>query len=123
MSADLSLLPQAQQVWNAIDIFLRCAYENSALPTPVQNRLDLLRAAGENGQFLQSPVFERDSQPIPKKFSLRLGNRFYPHMKLIIEQRPDSRGYLFRADTHDRHACPAPASREHGVFCELMERN
>ena len=120
MSADL---PHPQQVWTAIDVYLQYAYEKSVPPKPVQNRLDLLRAAGENGQFLQSPVFERDSQPIPKKFSLRLGNRFYPHMKLIIEQRPDSRGYLFRADTHDRHACPPPTSREHAPFCELMKIN
>ena len=120
MSADL---PNASQVWTAIDVYLRCAYESSSPPKPVQNRLDSLRAAGENAHFFQSLVLERDSQEAPKKFGLRLGNRFYPHMKLIIEQRPDSRGYLFRADTHDRHACPPKDSREHGAFCELMEEN
>ena len=123
MSADLSLLPEPQQVWTAIDLYLHCAYEKLALPKPVQNRLDSLRAAGENGQFFQSLVLERDSQETPKKFSLRFGNRFYPHMKLIIEQRPDARGYLFRADSHDRHACPPANSREHGAFCELMQQN
>jgi hypothetical protein len=123
MSADLPLLPQPQQVWNAIDIFLRCAYQNLSPPGPVQNRLDLLRGGGENDGFFQSSVFERDSQEPPKRLSLRLGNRFYPHMKLIIEQRPDGRGYFFRADTHDRHACPPASSREHLAFCELMEKN
>jgi hypothetical protein len=54
---------------------------------------------------------------------LRLGNCFYPHMKLSIDQRPDREGYFFRADTHDRHICPPPASKEHAAFCELMDKN
>jgi hypothetical protein len=44
-------------------------------------------------------------------------------MKLAIERRPDRHGYLFRADTHDSHCCPATTSREYGAFRELMELN
>jgi hypothetical protein len=116
-------LPHPKHVWHAIDAYLRCAYDDSPPPKPVQNRLETLRAAGENGDFYGSDVFERDSNPAPKKYSLRLGNRFYPHMKLSIDQRPDQGGFLFRADTHDRHICPSPASKDHGAFRELMEKN
>ncbi|HEV8291332.1 MAG TPA: hypothetical protein VGP94_05395 [Tepidisphaeraceae bacterium] len=118
-----SELPHPKQVWEAIETYLRCAYDGAKPPAAVQNRLESLRAAGEDGGFFASGVFERDSSPVPKKYSLRLGNRFYPHMKLSIDQRPDQGGFLFRADTHDRHICPAPASKEYSGFCELMEKN
>src|SRR5438045_9581518 len=101
MSADL---PNASQVWTAIDVYLRCAYEQSSPPKPVQHRLDSLRAAGANGHFFQSLVLERDSKEAPKKFSVRIGNRFYPHTKLLIDQRSHAPGYLFRAGGPHRHA-------------------
>jgi len=120
MAADL---PHPQQVWKAIEAYLRCAYEELAPPAAVQNRLVTLRAAGENGDFYSSSVFERDSGTAPKKYSLRLGNRFFPHMKLSIDQRPDQGGFLFRADTHDRHICPSPGSKDYAMFRELVEKN
>src|SRR4051812_43054971 len=120
MAADL---PHPRDVWRAIDVYLRCAYENAPPPKPVQNRLASLRAAGENGDFYRCEAFESDSNQEPKKYSLRLGNHFYPHMKLSIDERPDQGGFLFRADTHDRHICPATASKDHGAFRELMEKN
>jgi hypothetical protein len=120
MAADL---PHPTRVWEAIDAYMRCAYEGSCPPQAVQKRLETLRTAGENGAFFSSGVFEKDSGPAPKKYSLRLGNRFYPHMKLSIDERPDQGGFFFRADTHDRHICPQPASKEFGAFRELMEKN
>jgi hypothetical protein len=119
----MSELPQPKMVWNAIELYLGCAYDATNPPAAVQKRLETLRAAGENGDFFASGVFERDSSPAPKKYSLRLGNRFYPHMKLSIDRRPDESGFFFRADTHDRHICPAAASKEYGAFRELMEKN
>ena len=44
-------------------------------------------------------------------------------MKLSIDMRPDQGGFLFRADTHDRHICPSPASKDYATFRELMEKN
>ena len=120
MSVDL---PHQKLVWQAIEAYLHCAYEGSNPPSAVQKRLESLRAVGENGNFFADGIFERDSSPAPKKYSLRLGNRFYPHMKLSIDQRPDQCGFLFRADTHDRHICPATSSKDYGAFCELMEKN
>jgi hypothetical protein len=119
----MSDLPHPKLVWQAIEAYLHCAYEGSNPPSAVHKRLESLRTAGENGNFFADGTFERDSSPAPKKYSLRLGNRFYPHMKLSIDQRPDGIGFLFRADTHDRHICPTPASKDYGAFCELMEKN
>jgi hypothetical protein len=120
MAADL---PHPQQVWKAIDAYLVCAYAGSVPPKAVRERLETLRAAGENGDFFASTAFERDSKEATKKYSLRLGNQFYPHMKLSIDRRPDQEGYLFRADSHDRHICPAQGSKDFGAFRELMDKN
>lgn len=113
-------LPRPREVWKAIEAYLGCAYGELPPPGVVQKRLETLRAAGENSDFIACGVFERDSS---RKYSLRLGNRFYPHMKLSIDLRPDDAGFFYRADTHDRHIRPAPASKDYLAFSELMEKN
>jgi hypothetical protein len=124
--------PNPPLVWQAITSYLAIAYEGPSGPTgipantpsAVKSRLESLRLAPASvADFFASPVFERDSAANPTKFSLRLGNRHYPHMKLIVERSPDTRGHLFRADTHDAHCCPAPGSRDYFVFSQLMDKN
>ena len=108
-------------VWKAIETYLGLAY-TGPLPSPVRAKLDTLRSLTDE-IFYNSPAFERDQPTAPSKLSLRLGNWFYPHMKLTIERAPDKHGFLFRADTHDRHCCPTPGSREYEAFCQLMDNN
>ena len=108
-------------VWRAIDVYLANAYPGPP-PAAVRTRLEALQnlAAAE---FYTHASFERDTPVESSKFSLRLGNRFYPHMKLTIERSPDGQSFLFRADTHDRHCRPAAGSRECAAFEQLMEAN
>ncbi|HEX2974271.1 MAG TPA: hypothetical protein VHP11_18195 [Tepidisphaeraceae bacterium] len=113
--------PSPAELWKAIDIYLKHAYP-TAPPSAVRARLETLRALPE-ADLYTSNACEHDNVPNPCRFSIRLGNRLYPHMKLVIEQTPDGNGYLFRADTHDRHACPQPGSRDYEPFCKLMEMN
>ena len=87
-----------------------------------QSRIDALRGADDEG-FYEANCFERDNAAAPTKLSLRLGNHFYPHMKLVIEPTPDGTASLFRADTHDKHIRPSPGSKEYAGFCELMDHN
>lgn len=115
------MTPAPAQVWRAIETYLRLAYAGTP-PSAVRERLQTLRVTPEE-EFFASAVFERDSPQCPSRYSLRLGNRWYPHMKLTIDRRPDRRGFLFRADTHDRHCCPAPGSREYQAFTQLMAQN
>jgi hypothetical protein len=84
--------------------------------------LATLHSAPE-AEFFACPVFERNAEAAPTRFSLRLGNRSYPHMKLVIDRSPDGHGYLLRADTHDGHVQPAAGSREQAAFRELAEKN
>ena len=123
--------PEPAVVWRAVTTYLVACYGGTpgptgmpaSTPSAIKARLDSLRHAPAE-EFYASPVFERDaSNAAPAKFSLRLGNRHYPHMKLVIERAPDGRGYLVRADTHDAHVRPAPGSRDYAVFMQLMELN
>jgi hypothetical protein len=65
----------------------------------------------------------RESRDGPARYALRLGNRHYPHMKLVIDRAPDGHAYLLRADTHDAHVQPRPGSREAAAFAELANAN
>ena len=115
-------MPAPSDLWRAVELYLKHAYPGSAPPAAVRARLDKLRAGGDDELF-ESELFERDVKDEPTKLSLRLGNKTYPHMKLVIERSPDGAGHLLRADTHDRHCCPAPESKEYAMFCQLMEAN
>lgn len=105
----------------AVEIYVEHAYPAGA-PASVRGKMETLRCRGE-AELLTCPLFERDKRLASSKICLRLGNRFYPHMKLTIEVSPDGVKYLFRADTHDRHCAPAPGSRECEAFAELMRKN
>ncbi|HSI35594.1 MAG: hypothetical protein ACAI43_24065 [Phycisphaerae bacterium] len=113
--------PDPSIVWKAIDAYMSAAYPGPA-PSGVRARLDTLKAL-DAASFYESAVFESRGEPGHERLLLRLGNKVYPHMKLVIERRPDRHGFLFRADTHDAHCCPAPASREYASFRALMEAN
>lgn len=114
--------PQPAEMWKAIELYLSRAYAGDP-PLGVRARLDALRAVPD-ADFYRLAAFERAPSDNPSKMSLRLGNRFYPHMKLTIEPAPDGSGAtLFRVDTHDRHVQVKPDSAEAGVFAELARRN
>jgi hypothetical protein len=109
----------------AVDAYVTVSYGGggpSSAPSAVRQRLETLRACPAE-QFFDCPVFEPDDKQSPTRYALRLGNAFYPHMKLVVERSPDGKTFLFRADTHDRHIRPAPESREYKAFCELMQMN
>jgi hypothetical protein len=113
--------PDPSLVWRAIDSYLKVAYGGPP-PSAVRSRLETLHALDANS-FYDAAVFEKKGDSANNRILLRLGNKFYPHMKLAIEKRPDRAGCLFRADTHDAHCCPANTSREYDSFKQLMELN
>lgn len=114
--------PAAADLWRAVDAYLSVAYDGRA-PGAVRARLETLRAAPPDDLFA-SPVLERtEDHGAILRYSLRLGNRGYPHMKLLIEPSPDGRGHLFRIDTHDRHVRPPAGSPEERAFANLMANN
>jgi hypothetical protein len=106
--------PAAPAVWQAIEAYLAVAYDGPP-PAPVAERLSRLRAAGETA-FYDCDAFERGHDHL----ALRLGNRFYPHMKLVVVAAPGGRA-VFRADTHDRHFLDLAGPTQR--LKEVMARN
>jgi hypothetical protein len=111
-------LPTAEQVRRAVDIYLKTAF-TGPLPSRLGATLQTIGTCQHD--LLACQCFVRTEGPV--RYALRLGNPHYPHMKLIVEQSPDESSWLFRVDTHDRHACPKETSPEYGAFCELMSKN
>jgi hypothetical protein len=105
----------------AVEIYLSVAYPDEP-PSAVRARLETLRSVPAE-EFYESAVLEHERVVRPARYDLRLGNPFYPHMRMIIECSPDGQGHLFRVDTHDQHCVPAPRTRDYSSFCKLMERN
>ena len=112
--------PEPAQMIRAIDIYLRHAYGDT-VPLTVGSQMAVLHAW--KGAFYDAPVFAQDDYKSPTRYSMRLGNRHYPHMKLALQLSPDGKTFLLKADAHDRHICPPADSAEFPKFRELMEHN
>jgi hypothetical protein len=122
-----SELPDPHTVMRAIELYLRFAYDESCQPpTTVRTLIETLRTWP--GDFYSAKPFvavARVGAPPSDRLtlSLRLGNRVYPHMKLVLEPAPGGTSYLFRADTHDRHICPPAHHPEYAAFMDLRSKN
>jgi hypothetical protein len=112
--------PDPAVVNQAIETYLKFAYEGDP-PAAVRSALATLHAWG--GKYYACPVFTKDTNTPPDRYSMRLGNRYYPHMKLVIQRAADGQTFLFRADTHDKHICPPAGAPEYAEFSKLMARN
>src|SRR5688500_6737565 len=123
MTTTTTALPDSSRMMQAIRTYLRHAYGDGPddLPLAVRSHLAVLQKW--KGPLYTAPVFVQDDHVVPTRYSVRLGNRDYPHMKLRMERSPDGRQFLFRVDAHDRHVCPPPQSPEHAAFQRLMEHN
>jgi len=113
-------LPDPSQVLSAIETYISIAYDGSP-PTAVRSQVSTLRSWA--GPFFAAPVFAATGDPSAQRRTLRLGNHLYPHMKLALEIAPGGGEYLFKADTHDRHICPAASDPEYEPFVKLMSAN
>jgi hypothetical protein len=112
--------PERETIQKAVDLYLPVAYPDG-LPASVRSLLAILQTFA--GDIYRSPAVSDDGARPPKRYSLRLGNKFYPHMKIAIELSPDASEFLFRADTHDQHVAPPPEHPEYKAYCEMVVKN
>jgi hypothetical protein len=116
--------PPRDDVMRAVDVYLSIAYDGDPT-TIVKSMLATLKTWG--GPFYRAPVFAAVASASggaeSPRYAMRLGNRGYPHMKLVLEPAPDGSKYLFKADTHDRHICPTQGTPEYEPFVDLMKQN
>jgi hypothetical protein len=111
-------LPSHRTLLRAVDIYLGRAFE-IAIPKAALQRVDDLRKAGES--WSSCAAVENDKEKA--SLAIRLGNRFYPHMKLVIAERPDKMGCFFRADSHDAHVFCSPEIPEYAAILTLRKNN
>src|SRR5687767_10857555 len=105
-----AIQPDPEQVRRAIDVYLATAY-GKELPLRVRSQQKVL--AAWRGPFMKCGVFVNDTQAERPRYYIRLGNDFYPHMKLAVELSPAGDRFLFRVDTHDRHFTPDKSTPEY----------
>jgi hypothetical protein len=115
-----SAAPDPAATRRAIDIYLKSAYDGE-LPLRVRSQLKVLESW--KGPFIRCGVFAADPHAARKRYYIRLGNQFYPHMKLAIELPPTGETFIYRVDTHDRHCIPERNTAEHEEFMRVVERN
>jgi len=116
-------LPSADEIRRAVELYLAAAYGDDR-PAAVDRLMP--GEAFEPGSYLMSDRVERtpDSCGLRevRSFALRLGNRWYPHMKLRISRPPNERVYLFCVDCHDA-MLQAPAGSPDGPALEQLKRH
>jgi hypothetical protein len=113
--------PTPTQVWCAIEAYIEHAYDGP-LPSAVRARMDTLRSLPP-ADFYNSPILEHDGARPPSRYLIHLGNRSYPHMRLVIARTADGHGCVFQVDSHDAHCRPEGDSREMRAFLHLVENN
>ena len=117
-------LPDAGQIRLAVELFLRRAYAGEV--PPQAQRLIPTEDFDPAAWLMADPV-ERDPADAPleqvRSFVLRLGNEFYPHMKLRISRPPRSREFVFSVDSHDVFLRAPAGSPDYDMLENLKRQN
>jgi hypothetical protein len=114
------VMPDPAELQRAIDIYIRLAYPGDP-PIVVRSQLGTLKSW--TGRLTECPVLTPYPPKAATRYSLRLGNASYPHMKLTLDLSGDRKQFLYVVNTHDRHISPATNSPEFPAFQKLMETN
>ena len=112
-------------LWQAIHLYMNLAYPEGKWPEPVARRLNFAKA-GSLLQILNQRPFEKSPNMAPGNgpiFSLRLGNHFYPCMKLQIQPWPNPSKYLLSVNAHDQISSLEPCGADSEAFRALQCRN
>lgn len=108
----------------AVALYMRTAYATTEPPETIKRRLDwfespLIEDILAHSPFERTPV--RDDRPEGR--ALRLGNCYYPHMKLVITPWDWRRGKLLSVDSHDQLRISADDPEEKAALELLQARN
>lgn len=115
-------LPLVSIVKKAMAIYLPLAYPSGRIPDVVKARMAPIMAAADTAA-IEPAWFEQGDKEGRIIYRLRLGQVAYPHMKLSIEESPDSSGYLLLADAHDQHLMASANSPDAKYLGELQKNN
>ena len=118
-------LPRAEVLRDAVDIYVSRAYPDGAderisqkftVPDDCDLAVWLIEAVGE-----PEPA-DADIDSV-RSIALRLGNAFYPNMKLRLTRPPGNDIFLLMVDSHDVMLAALPGSPDHEALEELKASN
>ncbi len=101
----------------AIKIYTEIAFPQRDMPEKIKNVVERLEQSKESELF-NYDFFERVDENV---FALRLGNIFYPHMKLVV--KIEENDLLFNVDTHDSPERIPPNIPGYDKFKKVIEFN
>jgi len=107
-----------QELIEAISEYLNVAYSHTSIPENVCSILNEIKNCKKEDDIFESYIFESKSNNI---FALRLGNEFYPHMKLSIKN--DAGRLFFLVDTHDSKARIPESIPGYERFIKVIKKN
>jgi hypothetical protein len=115
-------LPQVGTLQRAVGIFLEVAYDGASIPPEVLKRIEPVNGASPDARAQRDWFEYSKTEGLNPSLKLRLGQRNYPHMKMLLQPSPELDEYLFFADSHDRHLFTAVQS-EATALAALRQSN
>ncbi len=106
-----------REILLVIEKYLSIAYPDGIVPEKVKGMVVEIKNCREDSIF-ELPIFEKKDKGV---FSLRLGNVFYPHMKLVVKREGER--LLFDVDTHDSPERIPPTLPGYDRFKKVIEFN
>ncbi|HPS52901.1 MAG TPA: hypothetical protein PLK08_05045 [Phycisphaerae bacterium] len=121
------LLPDIATIRKAVDIYMKHAW----ITPPGEQFTSQLPPAGDFDPitWIMGEMVERDymgDEKLPdnlKSAAFRLGNTFYPNMKLRLTRMPNSNEFLFSVDSHDAILQAPEGTPDHAMLEELKAAN
>jgi hypothetical protein len=121
------VLPDAETIHKAVDIYMKHAWitppgEMFTSQLPPQGDFD--PAEWIMGEMVEREYVGTERTLAGMKFAaFRLGNTFYPNMKLRLSRIPNSSEFLFSVDSHDAILQAPEGTPDHAMLEELKSAN
>lgn len=120
------VLPDAAAIRQAVDIYMKHAWitppgEQFTSQLPPQGDFD--PAAWVMGELVERDYSGDKTLDNLKSAAFRLGNTFYPNMKLRLNRIPNSNEFLFSVDSHDAILQAPEGTPDHAMLEELKAAN
>lgn len=117
-----------REIQRAADVYLKHAW-GAEVPQAIRDQVRDIRACHETDIALElfdsecsSTYADGSGQGGFRRYVLRLGNRQYPFMKLVIQEHLLNGEFFFSVDTHDNLSVDAD-NPDYPAWCELKRHN
>ncbi|MDP6542681.1 MAG: hypothetical protein QGH60_01740 [Phycisphaerae bacterium] len=125
VTEDQTPLPRAEAVREAVDIYVSRAYPDGA-----DERISEKFTVPDDCDLAEW-LIETVGEPEPadadigtvRSIALRLGNAFYPNMKLRLTRPPGNDAFVLMVDSHDVMLIAPPGSPDYQALEELKGAN